>query len=83
MVALRQVLTPSNFAKVQPGMKMEEVRKMLGKPMKITPFEFKREIAYDWRFMDGQTSKVFTVYFDPDYQVMKTGTADDPDVQRK
>ena len=38
MSALRQVLTPENFAKVQPGMMMEDVRKMLGKPMKTTPF---------------------------------------------
>ncbi len=82
MTALRQVLTPDNFAKVQPGMAMEDVRKMLGKPAKITPFEFKREIAYDWRFMDSQRSRLFTVYFDPDYHVLKTTTMDDPDVQR-
>src|SRR5688572_27665865 len=32
MSALRQVLTPENFARVQPGMMMEDLRKMLGKP---------------------------------------------------
>jgi hypothetical protein len=32
MTALRQVLTPDTFAKVQPGMPMEQVRRMLGKP---------------------------------------------------
>lgn len=82
MSALRQVLTPENFAKVQPGMMMEDVRKMLGKPMKITPYEFKREIAYDWRFMDAQRSMVFTVYFDPDYRVLRTGSLVDPEAQR-
>jgi hypothetical protein len=81
MSALRQVLTPENFARVQLGMKMEDVRKMLGKPMKITPYEFKREIAYDWRFMDTQKSMVFTVYFDPDYRVLRTARMIDPDVQ--
>ena len=81
MSALRQVLTPENFAKVQPGMMMEDVRKMLGKPMKITPYEFKREIAYDWRFMDTQKSMVFTVYFDPDYRVLRTARMVDPDTQ--
>src|SRR3954454_4272952 len=30
MTALRQVLTPATFAKVQPGMMMEDVRKLLG-----------------------------------------------------
>jgi hypothetical protein len=43
MSALRQVLNPGNFARVQPGMPMEEVRRMLGKPMKITPYALKNE----------------------------------------
>ena len=43
MTALRQVLTPQNFARVLPGMSMEQVRKMLGKPMKITAYALKQE----------------------------------------
>ena len=79
MSALRQVLTPQNFAKIQPGMMMEDVRKMLGKPAKITPYELKREIAYDWRWMDPpNTSMVFTVYFDTDYRVLRTSSVLDP-----
>ena len=31
MSALRQVLTPENFARVRPGMGVEDVRRMLGK----------------------------------------------------
>ncbi|MEY4882509.1 MAG: outer membrane protein assembly factor BamE [Pseudomonadota bacterium] len=78
MSALRQVLTPANFAKVTPGMMMEDVRKLLGKPMKITPFELKREIAYDWRYLeDGNKSMIFTVYFNPDYRVLRTGAMGD------
>ena len=53
MAALRQVLTERNFARVLPGMAMEEVRRMLGKPMKITTYELKRETHYDWRYLDG------------------------------
>ncbi len=79
MSALRQVLTPQNFAKIQPGMMMEDVRKMLGKPAKVTPYELKREIAYDWRWMDPpNTSMVFTVYFDTDYRVLRTSSVLDP-----
>ena len=79
MSALRQVLTPQNFAKIQPGMMMEDVRKMLGKPAKITPYELKREIAYDWRWMDPpNTSMMFTVYFDTDYRVLRTSSVLDP-----
>ena len=38
MSALRQVLTPENFARVKPGMMMEDLRKLLGKPAKVTPY---------------------------------------------
>jgi outer membrane protein assembly factor BamE (lipoprotein component of BamABCDE complex) len=81
MSALRQVLNPDNLARVEVGMPMETVRKMLGKPMKITPYELKREIHYDWRYRDGPNesdSKIFTVVFDPDYHVVSTGSAADP-----
>lgn len=79
MSALRQVLTPENFARVQPGMPMEEVRRMLGKPMKITPFDLKKETAWDWRFLQApNTSMVFTVWFSGDQYVLRTATAPDP-----
>jgi hypothetical protein len=86
MSALRQVLTPGNFAKIQPGMMMEEVRKMLGKPMKITPYALKKEIHYDWRWMDGPNtsdSKVFTAVFNSDLRVVSTGSVSDPDLSPK
>ena len=80
MASLRQVLTPENFARVQPGMMMEDVRKLLGKPMKITPYDLKKEVAYDWRFMEpSNTSKVFTVTFSTDYRVLRTASAPDPE----
>lgn len=85
MQALRQVLTERNFARVLPGMPMEEVRRMLGKPMKITSYALKRETHYDWRYLDGSNqsdSKVFTAVFDPDLRVVKTMTVSDPDLER-
>jgi SmpA / OmlA family len=80
MSALRQVLTPENFAKIQPGMMMEDVRKALGKPMKITPYDLKREVHYDWRYMEPpNTSMVFSVVFNTDYRVVRTASAPDPE----
>jgi hypothetical protein len=81
MSALRQVLTPQNFAKITPGMMMEDVRKMLGKPMKITPYELVNEYHYQWRFLDGANEsdkKIFTVVFNTDLKVKSTGSAMDP-----
>jgi hypothetical protein len=84
MSALRQVLSPQNFARIEPGMPMEAVRRMLGKPMKITPYELKRQTHYDWRYQDGPNtsdSKVFTVVFDSDLKVVSTGSVIDPALQ--
>ena len=81
MSALRQVLSPANFARIQPGMRMEEVRRMLGKPMKISPYELQRTWHYDWRYMDGPNAsdkKIFTVVFDRDLRVLSSGSVEDP-----
>ncbi|TFZ03014.1 outer membrane protein assembly factor BamE [Ramlibacter henchirensis] len=80
MSALRQVLTPTTFAQVQAGMSMEQVRRMLGKPAKRTPYALKREEAWDWRYMQPpNTSMMFTVWFDPDMRVVRTSTGPDPE----
>ena len=80
MTALRQVLNPVNFAKVQPGMTAQEVRRLLGKPMKITPYALKNEVAWDWRYMQPpNTSMLFTVWFDPDERVLRSGSGPDPE----
>jgi hypothetical protein len=73
MTALRQVLNPQNFAQVLPGMSMEQVRKMLGKPMKVTPYALRQETHYDWRYLNPPaTAMIFTVVFDPDLRVLRT-----------
>lgn len=81
MTALRQVLTPRNFAQIQPGMPMETVRRMLGRPMKVTPYALKAEVHHDWRYRDGPNTsdtRVFTVVYDRDYKVLRTESARDP-----
>lgn len=83
MVSVRQVLTPANFARIQPGMSMEEVRKLLGKPAKITPFALKREVHHDWRYLDApSTAMLFTVVYDLDYRVLRAFSAPDPSSER-
>jgi hypothetical protein len=78
MSALRQVLAPQNFAKVLPGMPMETVRKMLGKPMKITPYAAQQTTHYDWRYLNPPNSvMIFTVVFDRDLKVLSTGSVEE------
>ena len=81
MSALRQVLTPQNFTKVLPGMPIEQVRKMLGKPMKVTPYALKQQTEYDWRYLvPPDTARIFTVVFDRDLMVVSSGSVDEDSV---
>lgn len=80
MTAVRQVLTPENFARVVPGMRMDEVRRLLGKPAKVTPYALKNETWADWRFVQGSNqAQVFTVVYGPGQVVLRTQTGDDTD----
>lgn len=75
MTALRQVLAPQNFAKVLPRMPMETVRKMLGKPMKVTPYALQKTTHYDWRYLNPPTTAmIFSVVFDQDLKVVSTAS---------
>jgi len=84
MSALRQVLTPQNFARVQPGMLMEDVRKMLGKPMTVIPYAMKKETYYNWRYLDdgANASKIFSAVMDSNLRVTRTETMLDPEDAR-
>lgn len=77
MTALRQVLTPANFAKVEPGWDKAQVRRLLGLPAKTMRYELKNEEIWDWRFADGQEGKLFSVTFDRDGRVMSTAVTPD------
>ena len=84
MSALRQVLTPQNFAAVLPGMSMEQVRKLLGKQLKVTPYALKNQTHYDWRYLNPpNTAMIFTVVFDADLRVVGTGSVEEESVNPK
>lgn len=83
MLALRQVLTTENFARVQVGQMMEDVRRTLGRPKSVTNWPARKETEYEWRYLDGPNtsdSKVFTVVFDADMRVVRTASIRDPDL---
>ena len=78
MSSLRQLLTADNFARVQPGLGQLEVRNLLGRPAKQQRFDLKKEEVWDWRFKQGQESKMFSVTFNAEGKVTTTGVGDDP-----
>ena len=79
MRALRQVLTPANFARLQPGMPALEVRRLLGRPMQETPFARTTETVWEWRYLaPPNTSMVFSATFGADGRLLRTGSQVDP-----
>ena len=82
MSALRQVLTPENFARVRPGMPMEELRKLLGKPAKVTRYALKQETEWEWRWMQPpNTAMVFTAVLNDQQYVLRSGSSPDRGVE--
>jgi len=78
MTALRQVLTPENFARVKPGMPMEDLRRLLGKPARRIPYPLKKATAWEWRWMQPPNSPmVFTATLDDDQRVTAAGSSPD------
>jgi hypothetical protein len=51
--AIRQVLTEAYFAKIQPGLSQDEVRKLIGKPAETMTFPLKKEEVWSWKFEEG------------------------------
>lgn len=78
MSALRQVLQPAVFAQVTPGLDKAQVRRLLGRPGKMQSFPLKNEEVWDWRYLDGNENRVFSVVFDPQGRVIDTGSQIDP-----
>ena len=80
MSALRQVLTPQNFARITPGMDLNEVRRRLGRPAKVTPYALSGETHHDWRFLEPPSErKLFTVISTDGRTVARTMVGPDMD----
>lgn len=75
MSALRQVLAPHMFEKIQPGMTDEQVRRMLGMPAKRMRFALKQETDWDWQWIDPPNREmVFTVTFSDEGRVIRSAS---------
>ena len=79
MTGLRQVLHPSYFAKVQPGMSVADVRRLLGQPAEKQAFELKKEEVWDWRLPPEFGADVFfNIHFDAAGVVTGTSRSTQP-----
>ncbi|WP_407947175.1 hypothetical protein [Paraburkholderia sacchari] len=78
LVAITQVLTAENFAKVRLGMSQDEVRRLLGKPGEVAAYWLKKETVWSWKWLEGGVTQeaYFNVHFGPDGRVSTTSRSD-------
>jgi hypothetical protein len=78
LVAITQVLTAGNFAKIRIGMSEDEVRELLGKPGQVAAFRLKQETVWSWKWREGGVTEeaFFNVHFGPDGRVTTTSRSD-------
>lgn len=76
LLRTEQVLNARNFAQVQPGMPMEAVRKLLGKPAKQIPYELQNEVHWQYKYLgdNGVDEMLFTVVFVPSTMAVKSAS---------
>ncbi len=78
---MAQVLSPPYFSRALPGMKHEEIRRLLGQPARKQIFENLGEEVWEWR-VTGENpldDSYFNVYFNlHDGQVKKSGFRIEP-----
>ncbi len=72
---IRQVLSEENFARIQPGMSRDEVRRLLGKPAHENYFSLKKEMVWDWKTKSEPSMDwFFNVHFNDEGRVLKTSS---------
>lgn len=78
--AVHQVLSDEYFARVQPGMSREAVRRLLGGPKDVSRYSGSNEEVWSWRFKEaGNWYRLFNVAFDGSTgAVLRTFRLDDP-----
>lgn len=78
LVAITQVLTAENFAKIHAGMTEDEVRRLLGKPGQVAAYRLKQETVWSWKWQEGGVTPeaYFNVHFGPDGRVSTTSRSD-------
>lgn len=77
-VGRENLLTRDNFARIGTGMTDADVTALLGPPGRVQPLPLKQQTTWEWRFLDGQETRVFVVAFDAAGRVVSTAIEEDP-----
>jgi len=68
-----QVLNEANFARVQPGMTRDQIRRLLGQPARVETFANLREEVWEWRVegIPHNEETYFNVFYDTSSGLVK------------
>ncbi len=72
------LLTRDNFNRIGQGQKEADVIALLGRPGRTEKYALKQQTAWEWRFLDGNETRVFVVTFDADGSVVDSAIEEDP-----
>ncbi len=72
------LLTRDNFNRVATGQNGSDVRGLLGPPGRTEKYALKQQTAWEWRFLDGNDTRVFVVMFDAAGAVVSSAIEEDP-----
>lgn len=81
VATFQNVLTRANFAHIQPGMHIEAVRQLLGRPAKVVPYAFAGETVHTWRWREGTGGapyRLFEVTTDQQNLVKRVADTEEP-----
>ena len=72
------LLTRDNFNRVATGQNGSDVRELLGPPGRTEKYALKQQTAWEWRFLDGNNTRIFVVMFDAAGAVVSSAIEEDP-----
>lgn len=72
-----QVLGWDNFIRITPGMPVEDVEHMLGRPFSKVTYPLTAQTTWSWRFVETVWYRCFLVNAGADGRVISTGTKDE------
>lgn len=75
---IHQVLQPTYFEQIKPGMSEEQVQRILGQPATRQFFKLKQQAVWEWYWLDGQSQMMFSVTFDAEGKVVGSAASEDP-----
>jgi SmpA / OmlA family len=79
----RNILTKENLATIQKGMNKESVRRIAGRPGKISRTASSRGDTWEWKYLEQNNVKTWVFHVDYDEQGLVLGTGSvDPELYR-